>query len=50
MPKDVILLRLIPTASHSLEDVKYTIGIFNKVKSKLDAGEYHSEKVLDTNS
>ena len=50
VPKDVILLRLIPTASHSLEDVEYTIGIFNKVKSKLDAGEYHSEKVLDTNS
>ena len=50
VPKDVILLRLIPTASHSLEDVDYTINIFNKIKSKLDAGEYHSEKVLDTNS
>jgi len=33
-----------------LEDVYYTIKIFNKVKTKLDAGEYHSDKVLDTNS
>ena len=23
---------------------------YDKIKSKLDAGEYHSEKVLDTNS
>ena len=50
VPKDVILLRLIPTASHSLEDVDYTIKIFNKIKTKLDAGAYHSDKVLDTNS
>jgi glycine C-acetyltransferase len=50
VPKDVILLRLIPTASHSLEDVEYTITTFNKIKSKLDAGEYHSDKVLDTNA
>lgn len=50
VPKDVILLRLIPTASHSLEDVDYTINIFKKIKSKLDAGEYHSDKVLDANT
>ena len=50
VPKDVILLRLIPTASHSIEDVDYTIKIFNKIKTKLDAGAYHSDKVLDTNS
>ena len=50
VPKDVILLRLIPTASHSLEDVEYTISTFNKIKTKLDAGEYHSDKVLDTNA
>ena len=49
VPKGIILLRLIPTASHSLEDVDYTIKIFKKIKSKLDDGEYHSEKVFDTN-
>jgi glycine C-acetyltransferase len=40
VPKGTILLRLIPTAIHSLEDVEYTIKAFKEVKMKLDAGEY----------
>jgi len=50
VPKGMILLRLIPTAAHSLEDVEYTIETFKKVKVKLDAGEYHSEEVLNANA
>jgi len=50
VPKGMILLRLIPTAAHSLENVEYTIDVFKKIKGKLDAGEYHSEQVLDTNA
>jgi glycine C-acetyltransferase len=45
VPKDVIMLRLIPTAAHTLEDVQYTIDTFITVKEKLDAGEYHSEEL-----
>lgn len=45
VPKDVIMLRLIPTASHTLEDVQYTIDTFSKMKAKLDAGEYQSEEM-----
>ncbi|MBW7868205.1 MAG: aminotransferase class I/II-fold pyridoxal phosphate-dependent enzyme [Brumimicrobium sp.] len=45
VPKDVIMLRLIPTAVHTLEDVKYTIDTFIKVKDKLDKGEYKSEEL-----
>lgn len=45
VPKDVIMLRLIPTAVHTLEDVQYTIDTFVKVKEKLDAGEYKSEEM-----
>ncbi|MEC8401615.1 MAG: aminotransferase class I/II-fold pyridoxal phosphate-dependent enzyme [Bacteroidota bacterium] len=45
VPKDTIMLRLIPTAIHTLEDVKYTIETFTKVKDKLFAGEYKSEKI-----
>lgn len=45
VPKDVIMLRLIPTASHTLEDVQYTIETFTKMKTKLDAGEYQSEEM-----
>ncbi len=43
VPKGTILLRLIPTAIHSLEDVEYTIKAFKEVKTKLDAGEYARE-------
>ena len=45
VPKDVIMLRLIPTASHTLEDVEYTIKIFKIVKEKLDNGEYKAEEL-----
>ena len=40
VPKGVIMLRLIPTAMHSLEDVQYTIDSFKAVKEKLDSGYF----------
>jgi len=43
VPKGVIMLRIIPTSSHSMEDVKYTIDCFTKVKHKLDKGLYPKE-------
>lgn len=43
VPKGVIMLRLIPTAVHTLEDVEYTIRAFSEVKKKLDAGVYSNE-------
>ena len=45
VPKDVIMLRLIPTAVHTLEDVEYTIDTFKKVQEKLKAKEYSSEEI-----
>ncbi|MEO8068461.1 MAG: aminotransferase class I/II-fold pyridoxal phosphate-dependent enzyme [Flavobacteriales bacterium] len=45
VPKDVILLRLIPTAVHTLEDVHKTINSFKQVKEKLAAGAYKSESI-----
>jgi glycine C-acetyltransferase len=45
VPKDVIMLRLIPTVVHTLEDVNYTIDCFKKVREKLQAGEYQGEKI-----
>lgn len=45
VPKGVIMLRLIPTAMHTLEDVEYTIKCFSEVKKKLDDGEYSSDKI-----
>ncbi|MBL7139029.1 MAG: aminotransferase class I/II-fold pyridoxal phosphate-dependent enzyme [Bacteroidales bacterium] len=40
VPKGVIMLRLIPTAVHTLEDVQYTIDSFSDVREKLDKGKY----------
>ncbi len=45
VPKDVIMLRLIPTAVHTLEDVEYTINAFAEVKKKLDAGGFSDGKI-----
>jgi glycine C-acetyltransferase len=45
VPKGVIILRLIPTAVHTLKDVEYTIDAFNKAIVKLKAGEYMSDKI-----
>lgn len=45
VPKDVIMLRLIPTAVHTLEDVEYTIKTFKKTKERLEAGEYAAEEI-----
>jgi glycine C-acetyltransferase len=45
VPKGMIILRLIPTASHTLEDVKFTIDCFSKIVGKLKAGEYIADKI-----
>lgn len=45
VPKDVIILRLIPTAMHTMKDVEYTIDAFKKAYVKLKAGEYMSDKI-----
>lgn len=50
VPKGVILLRLIPTAMHTLKDVEYTLNAFNAVRNKLKDGTYAKEdpeKVFD---
>ena len=47
--KDIILLRLIPTATHTLEDVELTINAFKSIKDKLSSGEYASE-MMDFNT
>ncbi|MAX78594.1 MAG: 8-amino-7-oxononanoate synthase [Crocinitomicaceae bacterium] len=46
VPKGVIMLRLIPTAMHTLEDVAYTIEKFELIKQKLDANEYSKDKII----
>ncbi|MCK6648942.1 MAG: aminotransferase class I/II-fold pyridoxal phosphate-dependent enzyme [Bacteroidia bacterium] len=45
VPKGMIILRLIPTAAHTMEDVNYTIDCFNKIIGKLKSGQYMSDKI-----
>lgn len=47
IPKGQLLLRLIPTAMHTLEDVEYTIKAFKNVSEKLAKGEYNKEILID---
>lgn len=40
VPKGVIMLRLIPTAVHTLEDVEYTVKAFKEISEKLRKDAY----------
>lgn len=44
IPKGEILLRLIPTAMHTMDDVEVTLKAFEACRTKLEAGEYKSEE------
>lgn len=46
IPKDMILLRMIPTAIHTDQDIEETITGFNAVSEKLKAGKYVSETIV----
>jgi glycine C-acetyltransferase len=45
VPKDVVMLRIIPTAAHSLEDVDYTVKAFAELSENIKAGKYKSDKI-----
>ncbi|MEZ4903998.1 MAG: aminotransferase class I/II-fold pyridoxal phosphate-dependent enzyme [Spirosomataceae bacterium] len=45
IPKGQIILRLIPTAIHTLEDVERTLIAFDTMRQKLDAGVYRAALV-----
>lgn len=47
IPKGHIIYRLIPTASHTDQDIEETLKAFSETKAKLDAGEYKSEMIPD---
>jgi len=45
VPKDTIMLRLIPTTMHTLEDVDYTIKAFSEILKKFKAGVYQKQSL-----
>tara|TARA_B100001989_G_scaffold174714_1_gene126258 strand:- start:555 stop:1805 length:1251 start_codon:yes stop_codon:yes gene_type:complete len=40
IPRGLILLRLIPTASHTLKDIEVTLDAFSSIREKLNNGTY----------
>lgn len=40
IPKGEMILRIIPTSVHTLEDVEYTLNAFDAIRDKLANGEY----------
>ena len=45
IPKGEIILRLIPTAAHTLDDVNYTIEAFKSIRDRLESGFYRDKPV-----
>lgn len=45
IPKGLIMLRLIPTAMHTLEDVEYTIKAFSEIRKNLEDGKYNTSQI-----
>jgi glycine C-acetyltransferase len=46
VPKGVIMLRLIPTAAHTSEDVVETLNAFDSISDKLKNKQYSSDKIV----
>ena len=46
IPRGLIVLRIIPTATHSLEDVQRTLDAYSEVAEKLKAGYYKENKFV----
>ncbi|MEL1245802.1 aminotransferase class I/II-fold pyridoxal phosphate-dependent enzyme [Flavobacterium sp. DGU11] len=40
IPKGIILLRMIPTATHTLEDINQTLAAYEAIREKLENGTY----------
>lgn len=45
IPKGLIVLRIIPTAAHSLEDVQRTLDAYSEMAEKLKSGYYKEDKL-----
>lgn len=47
IPKGMIILRIIPTAVHTFEDVDYTLKTFSEIKDKLEKGKYSNIEMIN---
>jgi glycine C-acetyltransferase len=49
VPKGVIMLRLIPSAVHTLADVEETLNAYSQIAEKLKAGHYEAKEPMSIN-
>jgi glycine C-acetyltransferase len=47
IPKGMILIRIIPTSYHTMEDVNYTLDAFSAIKEKLEKGMYSTTEMAN---
>ena len=47
IPKGMIIFRIVCTAAHTMEDVRYTLNAFKEIKQKLDAGLYDGDDIAE---
>ena len=47
IPPGMIIFRIISTASHSIEDVDYTLNAFKEIRKKLQDGVYDTKEMKD---
>jgi glycine C-acetyltransferase len=40
IPKGIILLRMIPTATHTMQDINETLSAYEAIREKLENGTY----------
>lgn len=45
-PSGTLMVRFMPTASHTLENVEYTVKSMTEMKKKLDEGAYDNQTLL----
>ncbi len=44
VPKEIVMLRIIPTAAHTLDDVQRTLDAFSTVADKIERGVYRGDE------
>ena len=45
IPKGMVIFRIVCTAAHTMEDVKYTLDAFREIRRKLDEGYYDGDDI-----
>ncbi len=45
VPKGQLIIRLMPTSAHTIEDAEYTIQAFTEIRKKLDDGKYSTTQI-----